>query len=109
VDDPVEVLSSQKMKDLISEMKNRYEDRYIIIDTPPLLSFAETHSLCQSAAGVVLVVRQDMTPALSIRDSLEVLKDSNLFGVLFNSASQLSSGDRYGYGAYSRYAKLLGQ
>jgi receptor protein-tyrosine kinase/non-specific protein-tyrosine kinase len=35
VADPAELLSSDRMKDLLMELKNRYQDRYIIIDTPP--------------------------------------------------------------------------
>ena len=35
VPNPAEVFTSQRMRDFFLEMKNRYNDRYIIIDTPP--------------------------------------------------------------------------
>ncbi|MFO0752939.1 MAG: hypothetical protein U0411_06400 [Thermodesulfovibrionales bacterium] len=55
---PVELLSSQRMKELIVEMKARYPDRYIIIDTPPLLPFAETHAISCMVDGVLFVVKE---------------------------------------------------
>jgi exopolysaccharide/PEP-CTERM locus tyrosine autokinase len=40
VDNPGELLSSQRMKDFLLELKHRYQDRYIIIDSSPILLFA---------------------------------------------------------------------
>jgi non-specific protein-tyrosine kinase len=37
-----ELLTSPRMKDLVAEMKERYPDRYIIFDVPPVLSGAGT-------------------------------------------------------------------
>lgn len=88
VNNPAELFSSQKMKDLLLEMKYRYADRYIIIDVPPILLFAETHAISNIADGVVLVVKDSLTSMSNIIDSLDVLKGSNMLGVVYNGACE---------------------
>lgn len=84
VSNPVELLSSQRMKELIVEMKARYPDRYIIIDTPPLLPFAETHAISCMVDGVLFVVKEGKTSLQSVSDSLGILQQSRLLGIIYN-------------------------
>jgi len=58
---PLELFASKKMQDLMAEIKHRYNDRYVIIDTPPLLPFAETRSLARIVDGVVFVIHEGVT------------------------------------------------
>ena len=55
---PGELLASQRMATVLREMKERYSDRFLIIDTPPVLPFAESRTLARLADMVVLVVRE---------------------------------------------------
>ncbi|MEK6758797.1 MAG: XrtA-associated tyrosine autokinase [Deltaproteobacteria bacterium] len=87
VDNPVELLSSQKMKNIITEIKTRYSNRYIIIDTPPILPFAETRTLSLLADGVVFVVRESCASESNIKEAFELLGGSNLLGVVYNAAT----------------------
>jgi protein-tyrosine kinase len=97
VGNPVELLSSRKMKDLIGELKHRYSDRYIIIDTPPVLSVAETCSLSPLVDGIVFVVREGLSSVDNIRDSLDILKDGNVLGLVFTGVSVENLNGRYHY------------
>ena len=54
---PSELISSQAMKDLLKEAKNRYADRYIIVDSPPPQLTAETTALAKHIDGIILVVK----------------------------------------------------
>ncbi len=101
---PLEFFTSQKMQDMISEIKYRYPDRYIIIDTPPLLPFAETRSLSHLVDGVLFVIKEGLASQDSIKEALEALKDCNLLGVVFNDASISSHDGRYKDYNYSRTA-----
>jgi len=87
VPDPVELLSSNRMKSLISEVKARYPERFVIFDTPPVYPFAEAQVLGPSVDGVVFVVRDGVAPAQQMKEALGSLKDANLLGVVFNDAS----------------------
>lgn len=99
VENPVELLSSQKMKDLIAQTKNRYADRYIIIDTPPILPFAETRSLSAMVDGVIFVVKERTAASGDISEALGVLKGCNILGIVYNGASEELRGN-YGYYSY---------
>lgn len=101
VDNPVELLSSAKTRAALDEIFSRYPDRFVIIDSPPLLPFAETNTLAHAAGGVILVVRQGVTEGDAIQKSLDLLKDTNLLGMLLNGGDakgKISSMGSYGYG-----------
>ena len=97
VRNPVELISSQKMAELIQEMKHRYPDRYIIIDTPPVLLFAETFFLSTLVDGVIFLVREGLTSMQNISDALTVLKGTPVLGLVYNDVNQDVSDSRYGY------------
>jgi protein-tyrosine kinase len=99
---PLEFFTSQKMQDMITEIKHRYPDRYIIIDTPPFLPFAETRSLSHMVDGIIFVIKEGLASQESIKEALEALKDCNLLGVVFNDASISSQDGRYKDYNYSR-------
>ena len=91
---PAELLSSNKMKALIHEIKHRYQDRIIIIDTPPALLFSETGVLSSQVDGVLFVVKEG-SAAASVRAALDVLKDSPLLGIVYNDAHPEQLNGRY--------------
>ena len=98
VDNPLELLSSEKMKALIKEVKQRYADRYVIIDTPPILSFAEPISIGANVDGIVFVVKEGRAQKKMIEDALSLVKGLNLLGIVFNDV-EVTNMD----GLYSRY------
>ena len=56
VSESAELLGSQRMKDLVVEMKTRYGDRYVIFDVPPVLSGADALTFSQLVDGIIMVV-----------------------------------------------------
>ncbi len=99
VDNPVELFSSNKMNEIFDEIKSRYNDRYVIVDTTPLLPFAEPQYIANSIGAVLLVVREGVTTPEKLKKSLDLLKNSNLLGVVSNGVSRVSSLQGY-YGYY---------
>jgi|WetSurMetagenome_2_1015567.scaffolds.fasta_scaffold54134_2 protein-tyrosine kinase len=100
---PVELFSSQKMREFIDEMKNRYHDRFIIIDTPPALMFAETRSLCALSDGVLFVIREGQATPENIVEAMKSLDSTKLIGAVYNDATMATLNGRehyyyYGYG-----------
>lgn len=83
---PAEIFNSQKIRDFFLEIKNRYHDRYIIIDTPPVLPFAETRSLSAIVDGIVLVVKEGLVTLHNINETMDCLKGTALLGIVYNEA-----------------------
>jgi protein-tyrosine kinase len=105
VDNPAELFSSQRMKDLLMEMKHRYPDRYIIIDTPPVLPFAETRTIGSIADGVLLVVKEGVPSQEEIRESVDALRGATILGIVYNQAELSTLGNHYSSYYYSRYRR----
>jgi capsular exopolysaccharide synthesis family protein len=96
---PSELLSSQKMKDLLFELIPLYS--FIIFDSPPLLGLSDSLILSTVTDGAILVVRSDNTPkeaALQARKSLQGV-NAKILGVVLNDIKQ----SNLKYGSYSYY------
>ena len=66
---PLKLLESQRMSSLIEEAKEEYD--FVIIDTPPLVAFADGLMLSKLADGILLVVR----PGVVDSDTVKVVKN----------------------------------
>ena len=105
---PVELFSSDKMKDLVDQLKVRYAGGFVVFDTTPVLPFAEASILGTLVDGVVFIVREGGAPLLSVAESLESLNKTNILGLVFNSATHIGGGSgyygyQYGYHYGYRY------
>ncbi len=102
-----ELLASSAMKNFVREIANRYPDRIVIFDSPPLLSTSEASVLATYVGQIVFVVEAERTPQDAITDALSHIADCENVGVVLNKfASGASSGDYgygYGYGGYGAY------
>jgi len=101
---PSELLSSQSMKQLLKETKERYSDRYIIVDSPPPQLTAETTALAKYIDGIILVIKYGTTPKDMIKDLLENLGRDKMIGVVMNGY-RVPATERYGFGKYKTYKK----
>jgi Mrp family chromosome partitioning ATPase len=95
---PVELFSSEKMDYLLEQIKRRYADGFIVIDSTPVLPFAEAHILANKVDGVIFIVREGGSSLQSVKESLDLLKDSKVLGMVFNSATSVTRGGYYQYG-----------
>ncbi|MBM4346950.1 MAG: polysaccharide biosynthesis tyrosine autokinase [Deltaproteobacteria bacterium] len=123
---PSELIGSKKMELLIGELRNRYKDRMIILDTTPLLATSEPEVLSKLVDGIIIVVRAGITPRETVRQAIASLEKEKIVGFVLNDlhfkSSALSSryfgADgyyyKYGYGygknnstAQKRWKKIL--
>ena len=92
---------SNRMKDMVLELKRRYVDRYVLFDTTPVLSFAESCSLASIMDGVVFVTREGRAKSHQVRLALDNLKkNSNILGVVYNDSHFVSKKDSDYYSYY---------
>lgn len=97
VSNPVEVLSSNRMKEIVRELKTRYPERYVVFDSPPALPFADARVLGSAVDGVLFVIREGWSRLAEVRESLTGLADAELLGVVYNDTTQVSQQGRYHY------------
>ncbi len=102
-ENPSELLGSERMSSLIQEVRSRYEDRFIILDTSPINVFADTAILASMVEGVLLVVKDGVTPREYVHRAISQLESSKLIGICLNMISEPESlQDAYYYYNYDK-------
>ena len=96
---PSELLSSEQMRRMLQEVKLRYSDRYILIDTPPPYITSETNAIARYVDGIILVVRHGKTRMKEVQDIVDIYGKDKILGVIQNF-SQKKIGYGYGYHKY---------
>jgi len=95
-----ELLASQRMSDLVHELVNRYEDRLIIFDGPPLLPTPQTQILAGLVGQIVFVIEAGKTSQSLVEDAIELIPEGKATGIVMNKNEGLSSHGGYYYGYY---------
>jgi capsular exopolysaccharide synthesis family protein len=95
---PAELLSSTMMEDLLKDLKARYQNRFIIIDSTPAKGTAEASILANYVDGVILVIMAHKTPRKAIEDTIKSLGRDKILGIVFNGHTQA-------YKHYQKYYK----
>jgi protein-tyrosine kinase len=111
-ENPAEILSSEKMKMVVKEMKVRYKDRYVIFDSSPVLAAADALSLGNFMDGILLVVQADHTSEKMVSQAVSLIKRYNILGVVLNNMPQVLAASlcpyynyNYQYGCKSETVK----
>ena len=100
---PTELLSSKRMKALLNDVANRYDDRFIIIDSPPPSMAAETSAIVSFVDGVILIVKAGSTPRSAVNETIEQIGKEKILGVVLNQSDQpLKKYYSYGKPYYSK-------
>jgi protein-tyrosine kinase len=94
-----ELWASTKMQSLLSEISQRYSDRLIIFDAPPVLNDSSASILSRIVGQVILVIEAEKTPQHVLEETLNIIRDSQYIGLILNKSNQKQSSD-YGYYAH---------
>lgn len=96
-----ELLASNKMIELTKELSERYADRIVIFDTPPLLATTQAEVVASLVGQVVLVIAADTTPQNMVMESVKKLEScADVVLTLLNKAKRSLDTNYYGYGHY---------
>ncbi len=79
-----ELLGSPRMKALVQELKSRYEDRYILFDSAPVLGGADAIALAAHVDGIVMVVAEGRTDLRDAKKALALLPPEKFLGFVLN-------------------------
>ena len=104
---PLELLSSEKMRHFIREVRNRYPDRFVIFDSSPLELAPEASIIAKEVDAVLFVVKYGTTPRQLVSSALSKLPKEKILGVVFdgygkhlNQYNKYRSKYGYTYGSY---------
>ena len=99
---PSEVLSSAKMAKLLDELKTRYQDRYLIIESPPPMLAPETIAMAKQVDAIIVVIKFGSTPMDAVEELIDNLGKENIIGAVINRFDARTS-RYYGYRKYGKY------
>jgi capsular exopolysaccharide synthesis family protein len=80
---PLELMSSAALSELMRRLSELFD--WIIVDSPPLLPLADTTVWSRVTDGTLLVARVGKTEKAQLLRGLEMVKKSDLIGVVLNS------------------------
>ena len=93
-----ELLGSPQMQTLVQEMKSRYEDRYVIFDTSPVLIGDDAIAVAHYVDCIIMVVEEGRSSMKDVKKALEMLPRDKFLGFVLNRQTG-ALGDKY-YGYY---------
>jgi capsular exopolysaccharide synthesis family protein len=95
---PAELLGSERMKELIHALQERYD--IVLFDGPPILGFADSQLLARAVDGVLIVTSTGITQRKTLQLSIEELRkvQGKILGAIINRLE--SSSSRYRYANY---------
>jgi len=92
-----ELLASQTMRNLVYEIANRYPDRVVIFDSPPLLLTSEARVLASHMAQIVMVVEAETTTQHAVGEALRHLEGCQNVNLLYNKMRSFPGETTYDY------------
>lgn len=81
-----EILSSPRTRQLLQELVERYMDRLIIFDLPPLLRDDDAMVMTPLADATLLVVEEGVTTSDDLERCAQLLQGANVLGTVLNKA-----------------------
>jgi protein-tyrosine kinase len=81
-----ELLSSKKVAALIKELRERYPDRIVIFDLPPILRTDDAISLLPKIDCTLMVIGNGMVSESELEETMRHLQASNFLGTVLNKA-----------------------
>lgn len=100
---PMELISSEKMRKLVEKLGSVYD--YVIIDLPPIGEVSDSLAVADYVDGMLLVVRQNYCNRVALADAISQFEfvNAKIIGIALNCSSD--DVDGYGRYKYARYGK----
>ena len=96
---PSELLSSNRMSAMLVEVRERYKDRFIIIDSSPPQLTAESNALAGQVDGIIIVMNHLKTPKVQVEQLIEKVGKDKILGIVLNRFNKPLK-EYYGYHPY---------
>jgi len=97
-----ELLASDRMEAIVEELANRYPDRLVIFDSPPVLASSAASVMALYMGQTVFVIHAEETTEPQIKESLNMISACESISLLLNQTRYSGSNKKfatyYGYG-----------
>jgi len=80
-----EYFSSDKMQEFVKEIRTRYPDRYVFIDSPPILDSSEARILSEIVDVVILIVGHGTVTQEQVESAIQIIDKDKLAGLVYNN------------------------
>ncbi|NOQ17287.1 MAG: AAA family ATPase [Methyloprofundus sp.] len=84
-----ELLAGHKMREIVQELKQRYQSRIIIFDLPPILTSDDVLVSMDYFDSALLVVAEGENKPDDISRAIQLLSGTNLLGTVLNKAEKM--------------------
>ncbi len=94
-----ELLTASRMRSVLLSLRQQFE--YVVVDSPPIIPYADARAISSLVDGVILVGRSGVTTRESIKRSLELLQEVHsapVLEVVLNGVPRTSPDYSYHYG-----------
>jgi len=92
-----ELLASRNMSRLLTEIAERYADRIVIFDSPPLLMTTEASVLASQMGQIVMVVESGRTSQHAVKEALRHIERCPNINLVYNKSTAFPGAEYYGY------------
>ena len=91
-----ELLASERMGNLVSELSLRYPERVVIMDSPPALLSSVAGVLALNVGQTLFVVEAERTSQTAVDSAIGLVSACKNINLLLNKSRPLGGGERFG-------------
>lgn len=84
-DAPYELLRSPRLDEFLEAARQRYD--FVIVDTSHVLNLPDVQLLSRIVDGFLIVIKADSTPRKMLEETLDMMEEEKVIGLVFNGAS----------------------
>ena len=92
-----DLIGSPKMKELLAWLRKQSDQTIVIFDMPPVLVCDDVLAISPEIDAVLMVVAQGQTDRKALEKAMDMLRDTEMLGVVLNKSSEHGGGDAYAY------------
>ncbi|MBS0379247.1 MAG: CpsD/CapB family tyrosine-protein kinase [Proteobacteria bacterium] len=87
-EDSSELLSGRRMHEMMLDMRNRYRERVLLFDLPPVLQADDVLAFAKYVQAVLVVVAEGKTRRDDLQRTFELLRDVPIVGTVLNGTRE---------------------
>lgn len=91
-----ELLASERMRRLLEDLSERYKDRIVLFDAPPLLASSQANVLMEHMGQILVVVEAGKTPQRTVQEAVSRLSPDKVIGLVLNKNVWAGKNEVYG-------------